>query len=114
MEQMKGELEAKIAGAQLGAAEGGATLASAMRGLVARLTETPTNFHQATVHFLATDAPEDEAMARRAPLLYAGSLAMVGLQSATAVGVLVGTFNCLLYTSPSPRDATLSRMPSSA
>ena len=24
------------------------------------------------------------------------------------------TFSCLLYTSPSPRDATLSRMPSSA
>ena len=24
------------------------------------------------------------------------------------------TFDCLLYTSPSPRDATLSRMPSSA
>ena len=24
------------------------------------------------------------------------------------------TINCLLYTSPSPRDATLSRMPSSA
>ena len=25
-----------------------------------------------------------------------------------------GANNCLLYTSPSPRDATLSRMPSSA
>ena len=25
-----------------------------------------------------------------------------------------GYFGCLLYTSPSPRDATLSRMPSSA
>ena len=25
-----------------------------------------------------------------------------------------GTLSCLLYTSPSPRDATLSRMPSSA
>ena len=25
-----------------------------------------------------------------------------------------GFFSCLLYTSPSPRDATLSRMPSSA
>ena len=25
-----------------------------------------------------------------------------------------GSFTCLLYTSPSPRDATLSRMPSSA
>ena len=24
------------------------------------------------------------------------------------------TYTCLLYTSPSPRDATLSRMPSSA
>ena len=27
---------------------------------------------------------------------------------------LVGFLTCLLYTSPSPRDATLSRMPSSA
>ena len=25
-----------------------------------------------------------------------------------------GSYDCLLYTSPSPRDATLSRMPSSA
>ena len=32
------------------------------------------------------------------------------------VGHLIGSENkiCLLYTSPSPRDATLSRMPSSA
>ena len=29
-------------------------------------------------------------------------------------GVVVPTDDCLLYTSPSPRDATLSRMPSSA
>ena len=28
--------------------------------------------------------------------------------------VLFEDFFCLLYTSPSPRDATLSRMPSSA
>ena len=28
--------------------------------------------------------------------------------------VITFTNNCLLYTSPSPRDATLSRMPSSA
>ena len=27
---------------------------------------------------------------------------------------LYGDYSCLLYTSPSPRDATLSRMPSSA
>ena len=29
-------------------------------------------------------------------------------------GVIAKTTSCLLYTSPSPRDATLSRMPSSA
>ena len=29
-------------------------------------------------------------------------------------GDFATVYNCLLYTSPSPRDATLSRMPSSA
>ena len=33
----------------------------------------------------------------------------------TKIGSLAHVdYNCLLYTSPSPRDATLSRMPSSA
>eukprot|EP01051_Picozoa_sp_SAG22_P006936 SAG22_NODE_470_length_10142_cov_13.947227_10_plen_456_part_00 len=91
MEAVRAEMRAEIAAAQLGVAETGTALVSAVRGVVARLTETPTNFHQATVHFLATDALEDAAMARRAPLLYAGSLAMVLLQSVTALGVLVGT-----------------------
>eukprot|EP01043_Picozoa_sp_COSAG02_P047990 COSAG02_NODE_4662_length_5119_cov_2.425299_2_plen_612_part_00 len=82
------QLEARLSG---GAGDAGSSFESAVRGLVARLTETPTNFHQSTVFFLAAGAPEDAAMARRAPLLYAGSLAMVGLQSATAVGVFYGT-----------------------
>ena len=30
------------------------------------------------------------------------------------LNALLDTYTCLLYTSPSPRDATLSRMPSSA
>ena len=30
------------------------------------------------------------------------------------VGLSAGAIGCLLYTSPSPRDAQLSRMPSSA
>ena len=49
----------------------------------------------------------------------AGVLLLVGLAyspvvvpSAGVVAVLMA--GCLLYTSPSPRDATLSRMPSSA
>ena len=44
--------------------------------------------------------------------------AFLGLKAAIVVIVLQALIrlsqNCLLYTSPSPRDATLSRMPSSA
>ena len=37
------------------------------------------------------------------------------LGAAVRLGVVIWSgFICLLYTSPSPRDATLSRMPSSA
>ena len=46
---------------------------------------------------------------------------MIGILHVLGDGILgvtitmIGTTNlCLLYTSPSPRDATLSRMPSSA
>ena len=37
--------------------------------------------------------------------------AVAAQQAPTVDGIIEG---CLLYTSPSPRDATLSRMPSSA
>ena len=41
--------------------------------------------------------------------------AYVPRPSDLVIGYIEGcTSNCLLYTSPSPRDATLSRMPSSA
>ena len=85
--QLRAEMQDQMAQlkARLGTGDSGSPFTAAVRGIVARLTESPTNFHQATVFFLAADAPEDAAMARRAPLLYAGSLAMVGLQSATAV-----------------------------
>ena len=41
-----------------------------------------------------------------------GSSAMTFLLDVEGMGET--TISCLLYTSPSPRDATLSRMPSSA
>ena len=41
-------------------------------------------------------------------------LALVNAVSYLATNQIEGDFVCLLYTSPSPRDATLSRMPSSA
>ena len=36
------------------------------------------------------------------------------LEAPNAANPLIHVHPCLLYTSPSPRDATLSRMPSSA
>ena len=42
----------------------------------------------------------------------AGSAALVKIADAIHEGAMV--FICLLYTSPSPRDGLLSRMPSSA
>ena len=43
-------------------------------------------------------------------------LSLVGwaISGAGLAGLIPQIFTCLLYTSPSPRDATLSRMPSSA
>ena len=52
----------------------------------------------------------------RAPRVFLAGF--VGASLALSGAVLQGLFRnplaCLLYTSPSPRDATLSRMPSSA
>ena len=44
---------------------------------------------------------------------FAFSQGWVNVRSATLVEIKTNS-GCLLYTSPSPRDATLSRMPSSA
>ena len=41
-------------------------------------------------------------------------LDMVTISRDTAKRIVKDVSDCLLYTSPSPRDATLSRMPSSA
>ena len=39
---------------------------------------------------------------------------LIMFKSVILIAVLFAVIGCLLYTSPSPRDATLSRMPSSA
>jgi len=43
-----------------------------------------------------------------------GLLGPNGAGKTTTVKMLTGLMSCLLYTSPSPRDRTRSRMPSSA
>ena len=62
------------------------------------------------------DRPSEEAQddARRMPLellSFAGLSAGMDVLEMEAGG---GWYTCLLYTSPSPRDGLLSRMPSSA
>ena len=53
-----------------------------------------------------------KALSLQEPLAGAGFMInQLGCQPPHSVDIL---YNCLLYTSPSPRDATLSRMPSSA
>ena len=48
-------------------------------------------------------------------LIAVGLVGVVLLQRNEGGGLGIGgSSSCLLYTSPSPRDATLSRMPSSA
>ena len=61
---------------------------------------------------------QDDGEASQSPLGYATD-AVTGalfdlLHFGDASGIEDSSKNCLLYTSPSPRDATLSRMPSSA
>ena len=46
--------------------------------------------------------------------LYAAANAIAALQSRPLSGIRTVATGCLLYTSPSPRDSTSSRMPSSA
>ena len=45
---------------------------------------------------------------------FAGSMSQLGINSLVRLAIGGALLSCLLYTSPSPRDATLSRMPSSA
>jgi len=48
------------------------------------------------------------------PIEYPNLLGWIGIYPSSAQMQFMAYYSCLLYTSPSPRDATLSRMPSSA
>ena len=62
------------------------------------------------VDVLDSSFVNERGLAKRLKEKLTGELEAVG--RAASIGQLV--YTCLLYTSPSPRDATLSRMPSSA
>ena len=68
---------------------------------------------------MAATAPDNNASLTDEDRLRADMYALLGEllrkePSDEVIGTVAGFQGCLLYTSPSPRDATLSRMPSSA
>ena len=67
-------------------------------------------FVNSVVMSVRPEAPIDKTTGMQIPTIYLGSRGGVSIIHSN-VG---DTGTCLLYTSPSPRDATLSRMPSSA
>jgi hypothetical protein len=66
-------------------------IVAAIRNTVAHLNETPSNFHQCTLYFLTTDAPEDAKGKAIAPLLFVCSATIVLGQCATVTAIGKGT-----------------------
>jgi hypothetical protein len=62
----------------------------AVRASVARLTETPTNWHQGTVYYLGCHDPQDAKMKAKAPMMFAGGVIMVLAQVVVAGGLFIG------------------------
>ena len=57
---------------------------------------------------------DDLELVSRGDIFYTLIRSVIGQQISVKAASTVWSRFCLLYTSPSPRDATLSRMPSSA
>ena len=62
-------------------------------GVFARLTEAPSNWHQATVFALGSDAPEDAALNARAPAMFALGVFMVLLQCVTMPRLFIASLS---------------------
>ena len=62
-----------------------------------------------------TEVKQEEVFTEKvAATMTISEIDLLRQQLHSCLNLNVGVANCLLYTSPSPRDATLSRMPSSA
>ena len=71
--------------------EAAAGLESSVRAVAGWLTEASPNWHQATIFFCTTDAPEDAELRKRGPVLFVASCIIVFVQLITLVGVIIGT-----------------------
>ena len=88
---------------------------------IGRATGTDSYVHAVTLRverlLLAVSVDHDFASRRKVDLTETNKEQFIGFDRRVSPSLhtqLSNLFACLLYTSPSPRDATLSRMPSSA
>ena len=86
------EMETRMAEMGARTATPGQPSETAIKSVVARLSETPTNWHQGTVYFLSSNAPEDATMKKYVPWMFLFSVIIVFAQCATAAGILTSIF----------------------
>jgi hypothetical protein len=102
---------ARLLDERLGQRPPPASLDGAVRAIFARLTEAPSNWHQATIFFLTARSPEDVGLRARAPVFFAAGVLIVFMQCATTIGVLTGTFAPACETSDQcQHDGTFCEM----
>ena len=83
--------------------------------MIAYIREAPVECKDIILHFKINDMVHNKRYGSMDPWIHgsaAGAAAGAAASAATVCTYHVDT--CLLYTSPSPRDGLLSRMPSSA
>eukprot|EP01052_Picozoa_sp_SAG31_P061544 SAG31_NODE_20618_length_569_cov_1.144681_1_plen_146_part_01 len=60
---------------------------SVVESIFAKISESPSNWHQAVIFFLSSTSPEDAEMHSRAPYLFVLSCLMITFQTATACAI---------------------------
>lgn len=72
---------------------------SAVESIFAKISESPSNWHQAVIFFLSSTSPEDAEMHSKAPYLFVLSCLMITFQTATACAIAMGAWEPTCETS---------------
>jgi hypothetical protein len=88
-------LKARLETLERGGGASGAD--AAIRSVFASIGTAPANWHQATVFFLSSEKEVDQAMRKRAPLMFVGGLVIIIFQIIVTAGLFVGSLapSCL-------------------
>lgn len=92
-ERLRKAMETKIAELEARLGAHGVPVEAAVRSVVARLTESPSNWHQGVVFGLVANDAKDAELRMWAPVGLVVSGAIVSMQCAVAVVLFVGTIS---------------------